>query len=403
MRIPFSIGLMIGLVMANIASAQPSREALVDAMVKFEQQYLAGSFAFESEETYKTGPAWPDGTVISRQNGIWRRNSQSEIHVERVASSRNLYHSIAYSIPEGLAAEEIPDRYEDYYGFVLSDQSNVYTNGRKGPQGKRFASAGTINSNKRDTHWQVSGGRLSFLFGFERYLAHSDTSISDILRDNEIETWHVSLNGKNCWQATTRSSLGICKVWFSVSPELLPLQFEIQRKQDDFLWEGEDARRVRDIGGYGFGKKMEPYLTGFTVKYSDLGYTEVEGKQLCNRFVFSIRESFEGGQTSESVASYSICDIDLNEPDIKSHSLDFQLFSIPEKTTFNAFDAPRIPYVVSDGKVCKVVNETTLETIEGVRFAMPGKRARWPLILGVAAATALCGLFWYQKRKPSFT
>ena len=387
--------LTLGFCYNDAFAQQPTNATLINSVQNFENQYLVCSFRFASDEIYLNGPAWPGGTTVNRGSGLWRSNSKSEVHIERVISYKDLYQSIAYEIPVGVDPSDIPDRHEECLGFVYSEDSSVSVNGR----GQRFFPSGTIKSNQRDAKWRLCAGHLSFLFGYELYQGQiGHDKFSNMLASRKFSVEKASLSGKNCWQVSCQTNTGLLQIWFSMGAEHLPLQFNLRRGAADFLWRGVRPLQVCDSPGYCFGGKPKPARSGVTIQYKNLEYVKINGKFYCNGFEFEIQENFTDGRESRSVANFEITDINLDEPKISPYSFEFSMFSIPDKTSFRAEDALRIPYVISDGKICKVIDENTLESLEGIRFAMP-KARKWWLWLACSAVVALAsGYFWRKTR-----
>ena len=373
---------------------------LVGSITRFESQYLDGSFRFTSEETYVRGPAWPAGTVISRKQGICRRNSNAGMWIEVLDSQKAPFHSIACETPEELSPDDIPDRIDRMSAHVVSTDTSINVSGHKeNPKEEVFVVTGTLKDNRGRARWKEVGDHvfhddLNFLFGYEHYLANGPQKFSELLACESLETESGQLNGQDVILATVKTPHGKITAWFR-RPSLLLQKVEVLRDATDRV---SGTHLVGDLYGYCTGGNGS-HLTGLKHTFSDLRYTEIDGKMYCSGFTFRKQEEFARDGEAVTTKTVSLTRIDPGVPEIGSRSVDFELFSIPEKTRFYAEDSHSIPYIIEGNQISKVIDESTLESVDGVRYAMPGERNWTPALLAIGVVTLFAGLFLYKKRQ----
>jgi len=170
----------------------------------------------------------------------------------------------------------------------------------------------------------------------------------------------------------------------------------LERNSDHFYSEQNGSLQINETVGFCCAADG-PKLVRQNQVYSSLKFMEIDGERFCNGFIHTLEEEHADGKNALVKTTVKITDIDLHPAKIKSHSVDFELFTVSDRTRFRELDDPRIPYMISNGEICKVVNEKTLESLEGIRFHMPNDRFSTPVILVLLVLSVFVSLLLYKK------
>ncbi len=388
------------LILSSFGSAVNAQEGL-DLLIlhvqrEFDNRFCESSFRFSVTEKFLFGPAWSeDDLLIWDVAGVCKRNREGML-IEHAGFEKNLLFckrdEVMYKKVIALG-ETILDPFPVKWAMVVAKDSSLLVDSN-GPDD--FQAWGTVKSNNSRFRWAEVGNcfyyrELNFLFG------HTDPygakRFSDLVASANL-AGEVMLNGAPCWLFELKSDQGDVRFWYKKNPQPALAQVEVELDSGDYWAENI---RLTEIGGWWMNSEA-PRLTALKYRYSEIKYDEIESKLTCVGFRFDRYETYADGAKSESRRTVKLKDISLNAPEIPSHSLDFETFSVPDMTRFGAKDSPNIPYVVAGGRIAKVVDENTLQSVNGATFAMPQKNR---ILYGMASCLVLGSLiaaFIFYKR-----
>ncbi len=279
---------------------------------------------------------------------------------------------------------------------IVAPKSTINVN-CAGPE--QFNITGTIKSNEGRIKWKPVGNHvasddLNFLYGYIEtfYIRHG--RLSDVLKSQTYEIDSRELNGVDCWHVEIDTDAGTLRLWYRKRPVVELEMVELNRDSQDEVGGGT---RLNETKGYYMGKKG-PDLTASIDRYNGFQYATIDGNSACIGYKLTKLEEFTDGAKSESVRVVLLKDISFDEPRIPSYSLEFKSFSIPDKTRFWADDDPNIPYVVCDGKIAKVIDESTLESMDGARYSMPNESRVLIYLLAITGIASVVSLLIYKRK-----
>ncbi len=364
----------------------------------FAQQYNNRYFEFEYQSTYQLGPTWPTGTLLCASKGVFKNWNLEQWHFESTRENAQFLKSNDVP-PERITNIDVSKldatvksvegkiRGEDFY--YQRNFGSTLINGLVKKAGKGSS--------------PFYGGFADFLFGYEYYLGHPKITFFELLDRSNFTTEQVQLEGINASLVTCPTVYGSFRLWFDASTARL-LQVESLRGPTDILYTGGK----RDGSGYAVNTSVHSHFRHFNevplisirMKYHNLVYREIDGQTYCVGFDWEYADEFANGSKDLVTAHLSIANVRrVTENKPKKGEMKFATIHIPDDTRFHATDDPNIPYVVHRGVIHRVVNESTLESLDGVRFPWVRSRLNYWVVLGVAIGLGCLTLFIIWRRR----
>ncbi|HMO15012.1 MAG TPA: hypothetical protein PKD64_02695 [Pirellulaceae bacterium] len=380
--------------------ALENNDAYVAELKRYDRQYIDRGFDCTISYIYLSGPAWPANTVF-RTERCRVKNWGGEYWISEMKVKTDHFYYQLDARPEAIElvnAGEVPRNIEREMMNVLGPNFLLISDGLLSRTPRAF---GYIKSTGSYPLPPLSN--LWLLFGFDEVLANLHIPYSTMLTKTIDAPTRVALDGINTMMMKCLTECGTYHFSFREHDAQL-LQIEILRGPDDYQRVvGSRKYRVRETETKN-RESTAAKLQHEQYRYHSLQYQEIDGERFCVGFVCDYSARCVNNLVDEvriEVSIENIQHVDIDERPKRGEMKPSLVRKVPNGARFQAMDEPMIPYVVHQGMVHKVVNESTLATLEdGTRFPWPrGGVSVYSVAVAVLALLALLGLIIYRFRK----